>query len=210
LNERLELSFLLFCVSKKGKLRLISRMITNIAVKKDTKLLQLARQYDQQALVEIYDLYSPALYRYAVRQLSNPDLAEECVAETFGRLLSALRNNGGPKTNLRAYLYRVAHNWITDQYRRQIPHQTVDDMDQQADPGSTTSKIVDEQLEREKVRRAIRRLTPDQRQVVTLKFLEGWSNAEIAKSINKPVGAVKSLQHRALQALRQRLTEYDI
>ncbi|MFL7894397.1 MAG: RNA polymerase sigma factor [Anaerolineales bacterium] len=55
----------------------------------------------------------------------------------------------------------------------------------------------------------MRRLTPDQRQVVTLKFLEGWSNAEIAKSINKPVGAVKSLQHRALQALRQRLTEYD-
>ena len=184
-------------------------MITNIAVKKDTKLLQLARQYDQQALVEIYDLYSPALYRYAVRQLSNPDLAEECVAETFSRFLSALRNNGGPKTNLRAYLYRVAHNWITDQYRRQIPQQAVDEIDQQADPGSTTSKIVDEQLEKEKVRRAIHRLTPDQRQVVTLKFLEGWSNAEIAKSINKPVGAVKSLQHRALQALRQRLTEFD-
>jgi RNA polymerase sigma-70 factor (ECF subfamily) len=184
-------------------------MITNIAVKNETKLLQLARQYDRQALVEIYDLYSPALYRYAVRQLSNPDLAEECVAETFSRLLSALRNNGGPQTNLRAYLYRVAHNWITDQYRRQIPYQTVDEIDQQADPGSTTSKIVDEQLEREKIRRAIRRLTPDQRQVVTLKFLEGWSNAEIAKSINKPVGAVKSLQHRALQALRQRLTEYD-
>ena len=185
-------------------------MITNIAVTKDTKLQQLAREYDQQALVEIYDLYSPALYRYAVRLLYNPDLAEECVAETFSRFLSALRNNGGPTTNLRAYLYRVAHNWITDQYRRQIPHQTVDEIDQQADPGSTTSKIVDEQLEREKVRRAIRRLTPDQRQVISLKFLEGWSNAEIAKSINKPIGAVKSLQHRALQALRQRLTDYDI
>jgi RNA polymerase sigma-70 factor (ECF subfamily) len=185
-------------------------MITNIAVKKDTKLLQLARQNDQQALVEIYDLYSPALYRYAVRQLSNPDLAEECVAETFSRLLSALRNNGGPKTNLRAYLYRITHNWITDQYRRQIPHQTVDEIDQQANPGSTTSKIVDEQLEKEKIRRAIRRLTPDQRQVVTLKFFEGWSNAEIAKSVNKPIGAVKSLQHRAIQALRKTLTEYDI
>ena len=184
-------------------------MITNIAVKNETKLLQLARQYDQQALVEIYDLYSPALYRYAVRLLNNPDLAEECVAESFSRFLSALRNNGGPQTNLRAYLYRVAHNWITDQYRRQIPHEPVDEIDQHPDPGSTTSKIVDEQLEREKIHRAIRRLTPDQRQVVTLKFLEGWSNAEIAKSINKPVGAVKSLQHRALQALRQRLTEYD-
>ena len=177
-------------------------MITNIAVKNETKLLQLAKQYDQQALVEIYDLYSPALYRYAVRLLNNPDLAEECVAESFSRFLSALRRNGGPQTNLRAYLYRIAHNWITDQYRRQIPQQTVDDIDQQADPTSTTSQIVDEQLEREIVRFAIRRLTPDQRQVVTLKFLEGWSNAEVAKSLNKPVGSVKSLQHRALQSLR--------
>jgi len=177
-------------------------MITNIAVKNETKLLQLAKQYDQQALVEIYDLYSPALYRYAVRLLNNPDLAEECVAESFSRFLSALRRNGGPQTNLRAYLYRIAHNWITDQYRKQIPQQTVDDIDQQADPASTTSQIVDEQLEREIVRKAIRRLTPDQRQVVTLKFLEGWSNAEVAKSLNKPVGSVKSLQHRALQSLR--------
>ena len=175
-------------------------------MKNETKLLQLARQFNQQALVEIYDLYSPALYQYAVRLLNNPDLAEDCVAETFSRLLTAFRNNGGPQTNLRAYLYRVAHNWITDQYRIQIPQQTVDEIDQKADPGLTTSRIVDERLEREKVHRAIHWLTPDQRQVVSLKYFEGWTNAEIAKSINKSVGAVKSLQHRALQSLKEMLT----
>ena len=176
------------------------------AVNNESKLLLLASQFDQQALVEIYDLYSPKLYKYAVRSLNNPDLAEECVAETFSRFLTALRNNGGPQTNLRAYLYRVAHNWITDQYRKQIPHQTVDEIDQQADSGMTTSSIVDEQLEREKIRRAILMLTPDQQQVVSLKYFQGWSNTEIAKSINKSVGAVKSLQHRALQSLRDMLT----
>ena len=181
-------------------------MITNIAVKKETRLLQLAKQYDQEALVEIYDLYSPALYRYAVRLLNNPDLAEECVAESFSRLLSALRKQGGPRQNLRAYLYRIAHNWITDQYRKPISYQAVEDFEQQADPASTPSQLMDELLEREKVRKAIRLLTPDQRQVVALKFFEGWSNAEVARSLNKPVGAVKSLQHRALQSLRQTLT----
>ena len=184
-------------------------MITDMVVKKETQLLQLAKQYDQQALVEIYDLYSPGLYRYAVRLLNNPDLAEECVAESFSRLLSALQKNGGPKKNLRAYLYRIAHNWITDQYRRPEPRQSVDDIDQQADPSSSTSQLVDELLEREKVRTAIRHLTPDQRQVVVLKFLEGWSNAEVAQSLNKPVGAIKSLQHRALRSLRQMLSEND-
>ena len=184
-------------------------MITNIVVKNETKLLQLAKQYDQQALVEIYDLYSPGLYRYAIRLLSNPDLAEECVAESFSRLLYALRRKGGPKKHLRAYLYRVAHNWITDQYRRPVSHHTVEDIDQHVDPNSSASQQVEKGLERENVRQAILHLTPDQRQVIVLKFLEGWSNAEIAKSLNKPVGAVKSLQYRALESLRKALSEDD-
>jgi RNA polymerase sigma-70 factor (ECF subfamily) len=184
-------------------------MITNFAVKKETRLLQLAKQYDQEALVEIYDLYSPALYRYAVRLLNNPDLAEDCVAESFSRLLSALRKQGGPRQNLRAYLYRIAHNWITDQYRNPIHQEAVEDFDQQVDPASTTSQLVDERLERERVRKAILRLTPDQRQVIALKFFEGWSNAEVARSLNKPLGAVKSLQHRALRSLRQALSHPD-
>lgn len=184
-------------------------MITNISLKSEARLLQRARQYEQKALVEIYDLYSPALYRYAIRLLNNPDLAEECVAESFSRLLSALHKQGGPKKHLRAYLYRIAHNWITDQFRKPLPDQTVDDIDQHIDPASSASQIVDATFERDKVRTAIRHLTPDQRQVIVLKYLEGWSNSEVAKSLDKPVGAIKSLQHRALRSLRQTLLEND-
>jgi RNA polymerase sigma-70 factor (ECF subfamily) len=176
-------------------------------VNNEKQLLQLAKQYDQNALAEIYDLYSPGLYRYAVRLLNNPDLAEDCVSETFSRLLNALRNQGGPKDYLRAYLYRVAHNWITDQYRREPITQSDDYVSLQADPSSNTSELVDVILEKEKVRTAIKLLTPDQRQVVVLKFLEGWSNAEVAESVKKPIGAVKSLQHRALGSLRRILSE---
>ena len=60
----------------------------------------------------------------------------------------------------------------------------------------------------DQVRRALMQLTPTQRQVIVLKFLEGWSNAEIAKTMKRPVGAVKSLQHRALAALNRLLTAY--
>ena len=176
-------------------------------MKTETQLLQLAKQFDRKALAEIYDLYSPGLYRYANRLLNHPDWAEECVAETFSRFLSALRNRGGPQKHLRAYLYRIAHNWITDQFRKPIPLQTIEDIGEQMDTSSTTSQLVDELLEREKVRTAILNLTPDQRQVVVLKFLEGWSNAEVAESLNKPVGAIKSLQHRALGSLRLALSD---
>ena len=174
---------------------------------KEYRLLQRAQNLDTEALAEVYDLYSPELYRYAVRLMNNEDLAEECVAETFNRFLNALNNSGGPQKHLRAYLYRIAHNWVTDQFRRQPPPLQLEDVDLYQDPNSTTSDLVDEKIEKEEVRAALRYLTPDQRQVVVLKFLEGWSNAEVAESLGKPIGAVKSLQHRALGALRRILLD---
>jgi RNA polymerase sigma-70 factor (ECF subfamily) len=66
---------------------------------------------------------------------------------------------------------------------------------------------VDHILQRERVRRALMHLTPDQRQVILLKYMEGWSNAEVAAAVNKPIGAVKSLQHRALNALHRLLVD---
>jgi len=57
---------------------------------------------------------------------------------------------------------------------------------------------------------ALRRLTPDQQQVIALKYLEGWENKEIAISLKKPVGAIKSLQHRALASLKKNLKSEEL
>ena len=62
-------------------------------------------------------------------------------------------------------------------------------------------------MERTRIRRALARLTPEQEQVIVLKFLEGLSNEEIAQILGKDVGAVKSLQHRGLAALRGLLSQ---
>jgi RNA polymerase sigma-70 factor (ECF subfamily) len=168
-------------------------------------LLQRAHQFDAQALGEIYDRYSPGLYRYAARLLGGADWAEECVAEVFSRFLHALRHNQGPREHLQAYLYRVAHNWITDQWRRQPPPPLPLGPNLRADDEANPSVALLAQAEQECVRAALRLLTPEQRQVVTLKFLEDWENEQIAAALGKPVGAVKSLQHRALAALRRML-----
>ncbi len=83
----------------------------------ESLLLAKARQLEPQALIQIYDRYSDEIYRYAMRLSGNPDLAEECVAETFARLLESFRRGAGPRNFLRAYLYRIAHNWLTDFFR---------------------------------------------------------------------------------------------
>ncbi len=167
-------------------------------------LLELARGFNLAALGEIYASYSPGLVRYATRLLGQSDLAEECVAETFSRFLKALHNGGGPRDSLQAYLYQVAHHWITDYYRRQPPP-TYSLDETLASNLSDPAQAALENIEREQVRAALMRLTPEQREVVVLRFLEGWENAEVAALLDKPVGAVKALQHRALDALRRQV-----
>ncbi len=175
----------------------------------EAKLLQAARAWDMEALAAIYDIYSPLIYRYAMRLLGNADLAEDCTAETFARFLKALRDGGGPSKNLKAYLYRVAHNWITDYYRRNTVQQV--ELDPLSNLLPSEEKPLDVQAalgeEQERVRQALLKLTPEQRQVIVLRFLEEQSLREVAEAIQKPVGAVKALQHRAIAALRKVLAE---
>jgi RNA polymerase sigma-70 factor (ECF subfamily) len=173
----------------------------------EKQLIEKARAFDIQSLAEIYDQYSPQLHRYAVRLIGDSDHAEECVAETFSRFLHALQRGGGPKEHLQAYLYRIAHNWITDFFRKQPPLPLETAIVAQPDPGTDPQAVAVDVHLRSQVRVALMKLTPAQRQVITLKFIEGWSNKEIAKAIRKPVGAVKSLQHRALGAMNRHLSE---
>ena len=69
--------------------------------------------------------------------------------------------------------------------------------------------MVGTRMERQQLRAALTLLTPDQRQVIVLKYLEDWENEAIARTLNKPIGAVKSLQHRALESLRRILNRYE-
>jgi RNA polymerase sigma-70 factor (ECF subfamily) len=175
----------------------------------DQDLLKRARLFEEQALAEIYDRWSAGLYRYSMRLLGDTNLAEECVSETYRRFLEILRDGRGPTDYLQAYLYRMAHNWITDHYRRNPIHTTSLDAEVEEQEGGETTLLVDQNIERQQLRSALLKLTSDQRQVILLKFVEGWTNEAIALAVKKPVGAVKSLQHRALDSLRRFLTQQE-
>lgn len=169
----------------------------------EEKLLEQAANFDLDALAEIYDSYSSALYGYAMRLLGQTDLAEECVAESFSRFLQAISQGKGPRKHLKAYLYRIAHNWITDFYRRGKPDALFIDMAEGLSEESCLEDHVAENMRQVQVRQALFRLTADQRQVIMLVFIEGWQLGEVATALGKPVGAVKSLQHRAIKSLKK-------
>ena len=168
------------------------------------ELLQRGRRFDLQALTEIYDTYSPGLYSYAYRLLGDESLAEDCVAETFSRFLKSLKAGNGPVEYLQAYLYRVAHNWISDQYRRQPPPLALRE-DYPASDEQHPENLASQQILQAEVRAALFHLTPEQRQVIVLRFIEGWENDQVAAVLQKRVGAVKGLQFRAVAALKRLL-----
>ncbi len=171
--------------------------------------LQRARSFDRAALAAIYDDYHQPIYRYVYRQVSDVETARDLTAEVFHRLLKAIQKGKGPDRKLQAWLYRTAYNCVVDYYRRQKHRQHLPLNEELVDAKDDPVKLAEGHISAEEVRAALQRLTPDQQQVLTLKFLEGLSNQEIATMLNKSVGAIKSLQHRALATLHRQLASVE-
>jgi DNA-directed RNA polymerase specialized sigma24 family protein len=83
----------------------------------DVDLLNAARRMDREALVKIFDLYSSALYQYALRLSGDPVLADHIVGDVFVKLLDQLSAGKGPRANLRSYLYETTYHQIIDEAR---------------------------------------------------------------------------------------------
>lgn len=169
-------------------------------------LLSRAQRFELEALEWIYDQYNQGLYYYALHLLGDSNLAEDCVAETFSRFLRALQSRKGPQTNIKAYLYRSAHNWATDHYRGRKEEVMLDD-ELPANEADGIGMVVERNIEQARTREALFHLPAEQFQVVALHFIEGWEIDEIAAALDKSIGSIKALQHRALVNLRKMMNE---
>lgn len=183
-----------------------ARFFPTVSGETDMTLLEAARQMNREALVEIFDLYSPALYNYAFR-MCNDSLTADCiVGDVFAKLLEQFSIGKGPTANLRSYLYETAYHLVVDEARysrRGAPLEAVEFLNSER---FSVLISMENRVLFEAVLRAIRDdLTEDQRHVVILRFLEGFSLQETAAIIGKEVGNVKVIQNRAIAALRKAL-----
>lgn len=172
----------------------------------DFSLLDDAKNMKHEALVRIFDLYSSPLYNYALRLCNDPLEADQVVGDVFAKLLEQLSVGNGPSTNLRSYLYEMAYHMVIDRsryFRRQAPLEVVDHLRQD---GTSTLTSLEDRMLFETVIRAIKNdLTEDQRHVIVLRFLEGFSLRETAGIIGKEIYNVKVIQNRGVAKLRKAL-----
>lgn len=168
-------------------------------------LLERAGRADPDALGQIYDQYVDRIYAYIYHRVGQAEQAEDLTGQVFMRMLEAIRAGQGWKTSFSGWLYRIAHNLVIDFYRRRGRASFVD-IDE-APPIVATrdepARQVQAKLDREDLRAALNQLTEEQAQVITLRFLEGLSIAEVAAIMGKNESAIKALQYRAVLALRR-------
>ena len=170
----------------------------------DLPLLQAAREMNKDALMHIFDRYSVALYNYAFRLCNDALMADYIVGDVFAKLLEQFSAGNGPTTNLRSYLYEVAYHLIVDEARVRYREAPLDVVESMPGDGYAAYVSLENQMLIKTVLLAIRtRLTNDQRHVIVLRFLEGFSLQETANIIGKQVNHVKVIQNRAVTALRK-------
>lgn len=166
------------------------------------------RKLDARVIGEVYDRYFPDIYRFVYYRLNDEQVTEDISSEVFVRLLEALEKGRAPQTNLKGWLLATASHTVADYLRHVYRRPTEALSDTLPDVNATTlPEEIDHREMNDSVRMAYRCLTPDQQNVLALRFGDGYSLDETAAVMQKNVNAVKALQFRALASLQRLIGE---
>jgi RNA polymerase sigma-70 factor, ECF subfamily len=169
-------------------------------------LIKAARNLDKNALTTIFDLYSPALYKFISRLLHDPVLSDQIVADVFVQLVEELNAGRGPRTSIRPYLYQIAYRLVIERFRDMHPHSSLEVAirAQHKDRSAAAEPRADERVMMEALLSSMNtELSEDQRIVIILRFLEDFSLKETAEIIGKDVNNVKVIQNRGIAKLKK-------
>jgi len=167
-------------------------------------LLEAARKMNRGALIKIFDHYSPALFKYALCLCHDPLEADHIVGDVFAKLLDQLSAGGGPRTNLRSYLYQMTYHLVVDGARSSHREVPLDIVEFTRESSNTILTDQENRILFDAVVLAVRNdLTDDQRHVIVLRFIEGFSIRDTAEIIGKTVQNIKIIQNRGIAKLRK-------
>jgi len=176
-----------------------------LQIESDESALIEQAKTDKDAFGQLYERYYDKIYNYVYYRTGNAADAEDLTAKIFMRAMNHIGRYEDQGVPFSAWLYRIAHNlvanWHRDNSRRQMI--SIDDIVHwrvtEDSPEFATQLMED----KEALLTAIRRLPADRQELLILKFVERLSNAEIGEIMGRSEGAVKSLYHRTLLALRE-------
>jgi RNA polymerase sigma-70 factor (ECF subfamily) len=169
----------------------------------EERLLVEAAQKDPARFADLYDLHFDRVYAFIARRAGNGADAEDLTSEVFHRALANLPRFEWRGAPFAAWLLRIAANAMADRWKRNA-RESASELD---DPVNLSEPDFVEADRRARVARLVDRLPADQRRVIQMRFAEEKSIREIARALRRSEGAVKQLQFRGVQSLRDLLGE---
>jgi RNA polymerase sigma-70 factor (ECF subfamily) len=156
-----------------------------------------------EVLVALHEQHYDRVVRYIAARTADRDLAEDLASDVFLRAVESFpsyRDRGLP---IEAWLFRIARNIVIDHYRRSAKRRTIP-IDETFDVAGTSDIAgeVEQRMAMELVNQMMTKLNPDQREVISLRFMGGLSSAEAGAVLSRTLGATRELQRTALKALR--------
>lgn len=174
----------------------------------DSDLIVRAKE-EPEAFGALYERYVDRIYNYICYRMGNDQEAEDLTARTFYRAMDHFHSYEDRGAPFSAWLYRIAHNlvanWHRDHSRRRMI--ALDDLVLSAPKGKGPAAKAEKSDREDVLIEAVRRLAPDRQQLIILKHVQDLTNAEIGQVMGRTEGAIKSLYHRALVALREDLAD---
>ncbi len=175
---------------------------TEISLEEEADLVRRAAAGEAQAFARLYDAHIDDLYRFIFYRVSHQQTAEDLTSQLFIKAWDNLGRYESRGVRFSAWLYQIARNMVIDHYRTRKETVALEPIaTMKPDPSANVSKQIERKLEGEWVRGMLEHLTEDQREVLTLKFINGLSTKEVATVMKKKQGAIRALQMRGLQAL---------
>jgi RNA polymerase sigma-70 factor, ECF subfamily len=174
----------------------------------DDALIRRAQALDPGALAELYDKHFDGIYRYLFTRIRHQADAEDLTEQVFLKMVDSIQRYRPRGVAFSSWLYRIAHNLLVDRYRR-AGREAVELTDQVRDtrPFADPAVLVQNSDERRQLLAAVQRLTPEQQQVIAMRFIDNMEVDEIARLMGRRNGAIHSMQHRALASLYRFLVE---
>jgi RNA polymerase sigma-70 factor (ECF subfamily) len=156
---------------------------------------------DGEAFSELYERLADRIYRYIYFRVSDEDTAEDLASRVFLKAWEHLPRYKRSSSPFVAWLYTIAHNMLIDHYRTDRQPAHLDEIAALPADEASPAEQCESRLDAEALRKALELLTPIQREVVTMKLIDGMDTQEVARKLQKTQGAVRALQMRGLQAL---------
>ena len=170
----------------------------------DVQIINKVKNGDAEAFGMLYEQYAEMIFRYIYSHLENRLDAEDLTEDIFIRAWRSLPQYDERGLPFSAFLFRIARNSLIDFYRQKKPLQSLDEIEIQSNQVGP-EEAVELTFENLDLRDTIAQLREDYRNVVIFRFLSGLSPEETAQVMQRSVGAVRVLQHRALSMLKDLL-----